>query len=288
MATRNSRVSRVQGGWGTNSALPSRTQKVKSTSINENHPPQHKESSNLHYVGPSSSKAASGAQHCQGKIRNGLVVLRNFLDAETQRWLAEICFSMGDEASGTQTGNTGFYQVKKSAGGPGLFKLNMGTRGRMIDTTSSFPSRFSELCVECLRAAQKLDDTMPDMEPNTLLINFYKPNANFKWHKDSENPQLVKTGQGKPVISFSIGLSCDFGYKDHYEHDEHESVRLNSGDVFIFGGQSRMIVHSVLRVIPHTMPGYMRSYMREGRLNITFRLERLPFPHMRLLRRVLW
>ena len=32
-------------------------------------------------------------------------------------------------------------------------------------------------------------------------------------HKDSENPQLVKVGKGKPVISFSIGLSCDFGYK---------------------------------------------------------------------------
>jgi alkylated DNA repair dioxygenase AlkB len=48
-------------------------------------------------------------------------------------------------------------------------------------------------------------------------------------------------------------------------------VRLDSGDVFIFGGRSRMIVHSVLRVIPHTMPGYMRKHMREGRLNITFR-----------------
>lgn len=48
-------------------------------------------------------------------------------------------------------------------------------------------------------------------------------------------------------------------------------MRLDSGDVFIFGGRSRMIVHSVLRVIPHTMPGYMRKHMREGRLNITFR-----------------
>jgi hypothetical protein len=35
--------------------------------------------------------------------------------------------------------------------------------------------------VQCLRAAQEVDDTMPDMEPNTNLINFYKPDANFKW-----------------------------------------------------------------------------------------------------------
>ena len=89
-----------------------------------------------------------------------------------------------------------------------MFKLNMGTRGRMIDSTSSFPPRyplpstvclqhtaatvrsdiggactprFAELCVQCLRAAQEVDDTMPDMEPNTNLINFYKPDANFKW-----------------------------------------------------------------------------------------------------------
>lgn len=293
-SVRPSRKPAVPGGAAPDSKAASTAQAVGVTIAKENHPPAQLRNSgtNLQYVstpkhGVADAKALAGGHTGKIKVRDGIVVLRNFLDVETQRWLAEICFSMGDEASGAQTGTTGFYQLKKSDKGNGMFKLNMGTRGRMIDSTSSFPPRFAELCVQCLRAAQEVDDTMPDMEPNTNLINFYKPDANFKWHKDSENPQLVKVGKGKPVVSFSIGLSCDFGYKDHYESEEHETVRLDSGDVFIFGGRSRMIVHSVLRVIPHTMPGYMRKHMREGRLNITFRevdgyLDPTQFPRYRV------
>lgn len=49
-------------------------------------------------------------------------------------------------------------------------------------------------------------------------------------HKDSENPQLVKVGKGKPVVSFSIGLSCDFGYKGK-SCATHGSQRRCSGTV---------------------------------------------------------
>ena len=48
-------------------------------------------------------------------------------------------------------------------------------------------------------------------------------------------------------------------------------MRLESGDVLLFGGPSRMIVHSVLRVIPKTMPLALRGCMRNGRLNVTYR-----------------
>lgn len=70
---------------------------------------------------------------------------------------------------------------------------------------------------------------------------------------------------------YSAGLSADFAYKRHFEDERHETVRLNSGDVLLFGGPSRMIVHSVTRVIPKTMPGVMRGRMLHGRLNITVR-----------------
>ena len=50
-------------------------------------------------------------------------------------------------------------------------------------------------------------------------------------------------------------MSCIFGYKMHYEDTEHKTIQLNSGDVLIFGGPSRMIVHSVLQVLPKTTPG---------------------------------
>ena len=39
----------------------------------------------------------------------------------------------------------------------------------------------------------------------------------------------------------------------------------------LFGGPARMIVHSVTRVIPKTMPSMMRGKMLHGRLNVTVR-----------------
>jgi len=123
------------------------------------------------------------------------------------------------------------------------FKLNMTSRGRLIDSVDSFPPRMKEICLDCLKTAESIDPTLPPSDPDTLLINFYKTSATFKWHKDSEHPDLVRSGEGKPVVSFSIGLSASFGYKAEYEDDEHQSVRLNSGDVLIFGGPSRMICH---------------------------------------------
>jgi len=207
-------------------------------------------------------------------LRPGLVLLRDFLSPSDQLSLLQTVMEKGE-------GEGGFYH---STGTGGVYKLNMGTRGRLISSSSSFPPHFSCVCRSAVDAAH---DTLPDMSPSTLLINYYRPLASFKWHRDSENPQLLKNGMGKPVVSFSIGLAAEFAFKDAFEETNYKSVRLNSGDVIIFGGKSRMIVHSVLSVIPHTMPSYLINEVREGRLNITFRevegvLDDTQFPKYRV------
>jgi hypothetical protein len=102
------------------------------TIAKENHPPAQLRNSgtNLQYVstpkqGLADAKALAGGHTGKIKVRDGIVVLRNFLAVETQRWLAEICFSMGDEASGAQTGTTGFYQLKKSDKGASVLPVTL-------------------------------------------------------------------------------------------------------------------------------------------------------------------
>ena len=73
-------------------------------------------------------------------------------------------------------------------------------------------------------AAQSVDKAVTDMSPNTVLINFYKENADFKWHKDSEDPELVKQQKGKTIVSFTVGLSAEFGYKYSFEDPQHGVV----------------------------------------------------------------
>ncbi|GIL84065.1 hypothetical protein Vretimale_11035 [Volvox reticuliferus] len=55
--------------------------------------------------------------------------------------------------------------------------------------------------------------------------------------------------------------------------EEASTVRLESGDLLVFGGPGRMIFHSVSKVHPNTAPPELvrATGLRPGRLNLTFR-----------------
>ena len=203
------------------------------------------------------------------RLGPGLVCLRKFLSVEAQMWLASESFALGESGSDDAARGQGFFAKM----GDGTFKLNQGSRGRMILEPDAFPDGIlTQMCEDAVAAACAADAEMPtNMNPTTCLVNFYKDGAEFKWHKDSEDPKLVKSRTGPPIVSFSVGLSGDFGYKYSFDDPEHKVVRLNSGDVLLFGGPSRMIVHSVLNVYPGSMPGHLRGKMLNGRLNVTVR-----------------
>ncbi len=50
-------------------------------------------------------------------------------------------------------------------------------------------------------------------------------------------------------------------------------MRLESGDLLVFGGPARMIFHSVAKIHPNTAPPELirATGLRPGRLNLTFR-----------------
>jgi alkylated DNA repair dioxygenase AlkB len=79
--------------------------------------------------------------------------------------------------------------------------------------------------------------------------------------------------RGAPVVSFSVGDSAEFCYGKERELTKAEKVILDSGDVLIFGGPSRMLFHGVTRIIPKSAPKELleRTNLRPGRLNLTFR-----------------
>jgi alkylated DNA repair dioxygenase AlkB len=75
------------------------------------------------------------------------------------------------------------------------------------------------------------------------------------------------------VVSFSIGDSAEFLYGTERDIDKAEGIALESGDVLIFGGESRLIFHGISHVNPHTSPKWLieDTGLRLGRLNLTFR-----------------
>jgi len=64
-----------------------------------------------------------------------------------------------------------------------------------------------------------------------------------------------------------IGNSCDFVYK--LVGKAETILKLESGDVLIWGGPNRMLLHGVDKVHPNTAPDYLP--VKDKRLNFTYR-----------------
>ena len=69
-------------------------------------------------------------------------------------------------------------------------------------------------------------------------------------------------------MSVSLGDTARFLCGGLRRRDPVESILLQSGDVFVFGGAARLRYHGVARILPGTAPAPLRL---DGRFNLTFR-----------------
>ncbi|MFE9310134.1 alpha-ketoglutarate-dependent dioxygenase AlkB family protein [Streptomyces sp. NPDC006706] len=99
------------------------------------------------------------------------------------------------------------------------------------------------------------------------LINFYDAEAHMGMHRDSDERS------GAPVVSLSLGDTCVFRFGNTGTRTRPwTDVELRSGDLFVFGGPSRLAYHGVPRVHPGTAPAELGL---TGRLNLTLRVSGL-------------
>ncbi|MFC7986094.1 alpha-ketoglutarate-dependent dioxygenase AlkB [Streptomyces sp. NPDC057336] len=99
------------------------------------------------------------------------------------------------------------------------------------------------------------------------LINFYDADARMGMHRDADEKSRA------PVVSLSLGDTCVFRFGNPGSRTRPwTDVELRSGDLFVFGGPSRLAYHGVPRVHPGTAPPELGL---TGRLNITLRVSGL-------------
>ncbi|MEU2547426.1 alpha-ketoglutarate-dependent dioxygenase AlkB [Streptomyces roseolus] len=99
--------------------------------------------------------------------------------------------------------------------------------------------------------------------PDTALVNFYGDGARMGMHQDKEERS------GAPVVSLSLGDRCVFRLGNAEGRGRPwNDVELASGDLFVFGRESRWAYHGVPRVFPGTADP---SLGLTGRLNLTLR-----------------
>ena len=98
--------------------------------------------------------------------------------------------------------------------------------------------------------------------PECCLVNLYRDNARMGLHQDCDEQAL-----DAPVVSVSLGDSAIFRIGGISRRDRTRSVTLHSGDVIVFGGESRLAFHGIDRVIS----GTSLLIADGGRINLTLR-----------------
>jgi alkylated DNA repair protein (DNA oxidative demethylase) len=103
--------------------------------------------------------------------------------------------------------------------------------------------------------------------PEACLINFYGPDAKMGLHQDRDEADF-----SAPVVSVSLGDSCLFRIGSLKRGAPTRSFRLNSGDVVVLGGASRLAFHGVDRIYPESSTLFAEAGLTGGgRINLTMR-----------------
>eukprot|EP00026_Physarum_polycephalum_P016186 Phypoly_transcript_17043.p1 GENE.Phypoly_transcript_17043~~Phypoly_transcript_17043.p1 ORF type:complete len:243 (+),score=23.71 Phypoly_transcript_17043:91-819(+) len=190
-------------------------------------------------------------------LGQGLVFIKGALSQDLQIFLANYALEAG------KSPENGFWTTMPD----GAQVLNSDTgRGRIYDTIDKFqkPGFILDLCQQLVSTAQQHDPKLPDMNPTHLLLLYYATADGMCWHSDSDKND---GNNDHPIVSITIGNSCDFGIKRAGKKEEF--LRLDSGDVLIWGGPNRMLPHCVEKVYMGTCPSYLP--IKDARLNFTYR-----------------
>jgi alkylated DNA repair protein (DNA oxidative demethylase) len=98
--------------------------------------------------------------------------------------------------------------------------------------------------------------------PEACLVNVYGISARMGLHQDRDEEDLTA-----PVVSVSLGDACLFRTGGLGRADPTRSLRLETGDVVILGGEGRLAFHGVDRIYPGTSTVLPEG----GRINLTLR-----------------
>ena len=120
----------------------------------------------------------------------------------------------------------------------------------------AMPESFRQLAAGAAREAG-----YEGFEPDACLINRYEPGARLTLHQDRNERDYTA-----PIVSVSLGLPAVFQFGGATRKDRPRRMRLESGDVVVWGGATRLAYHGVasLKDGEHPLTGRCR-------INLTFR-----------------
>ncbi|KAJ0543092.1 putative DNA oxidative demethylase [Helianthus annuus] len=205
----------------------------------------------------------------------GMVLFKNYLTHMGQVDIVNICQKWA-------MGPGGFYHPSNRSGAK--LRLHMMCFGRLWDPVTKYeksyrsdgsappplPYEFISLAENAIQDAQV--HGLPSMLPDICVANLYSIYDRLGLHQDCDE-HVGGLDRGLPVVSISIGNSAEFLYGHTRDENTLEKVLLESGDVLIFGGKSRLIFHGVKKILSDSGPSqlFQETLLKGGRLNLTLK-----------------
>jgi alkylated DNA repair protein (DNA oxidative demethylase) len=100
-----------------------------------------------------------------------------------------------------------------------------------------------------------------NFRPDACLINRYAPGARLTLHQDRNERDF-----GEPIVSVSLGLPATFQFGGGKRTERPQRMRLESGDVAVWGGPARLAFHGVDKLAEGSDP-----LTGPWRINLTLR-----------------
>jgi DNA oxidative demethylase len=106
------------------------------------------------------------------------------------------------------------------------------------------------------------DEITAPEPPQCCLVNLYRAGARMGLHQDRDEAAL-----SAPVVSVSLGDDALFRIGGPERKGPTRSLKLQSGDMVMFGGPARLAFHGIDRILP----GTSTLIPEGGRINLTLR-----------------
>ena len=196
-------------------------------------------------------------------LEEGAVVLRGFAEAQAAV-LVEEALRVAECAPFRcliVPGGRRMSVAMTNCGRVGWVSDRTGYRYSAVDPETgapwpAIPAAFLEIAVGAAATAG-----FAHYDPDACLINRYTTGAKLGLHQDRD-----ENDAWAPIVSVSLGLTATFLWGGRRRSDAVRRLRLESGDVVVWGGPARFAYHGVapLKVGEHPLTG-------DVRVNLTFR-----------------
>ena len=196
-------------------------------------------------------------------LEDGAVLLRGFADPEVAS-LIDAVSRIVQKAPFRHLVVPGGHTMSvamTNCGRTGWVSDRTGYRYDPVDPDTKLPWPAMPALFLDLAARAAAEAGFANYDPDACLINRYVPGAKLSLHQDRD-----ENDAWAPIVSVSLGLPATFLWGGKRRSDPQRRIRLESGDVVVWGGPARFVYHGVapLKDGEHPLTG-------AARINLTFR-----------------